>query len=99
MKGVTLEKDGLAMFPDAPTERGRKHVEELIGAIEEGYEGYVFLLIQMKDISRFVPNAIMDPKFSDALKRAKAAGVHIVCYNSHVTGDTIEIGNQAEVVV
>lgn len=99
VKGVTLEKDGLAMFPDAPTERGRKHVEELIGAIEEGYEGYVFLLIQMKDISRFIPNTIMDPKFSDALKRAKDAGVHIVCYNSHVTGDTIEIGHQAEVVV
>ncbi len=99
VKGVTLEKDGLAMFPDAPTERGRKHVEELIGAVEEGYEGYVFLLIQMNDIIRFTPNDIMDPKFSAALKRSRDEGVHILCYNSHVTAETIDIGHQAEVIL
>lgn len=99
VKGVTLEKEGLAMFPDAPTERGTKHVKELIDAMKEGYEGYVFLLIQMAGINKFVPNVMTDPKFSAALKQAKDAGIHILCYNCYVTDDAIEIGHQAEVVV
>ncbi|QUI20965.1 DNA/RNA nuclease SfsA [Vallitalea pronyensis] len=99
VKGVTLEKEGLAMFPDAPTERGTKHVKELIDAMKEGYEGYVFLLIQMAGINKFVPNVKTDPKFSAALKQAKDAGIHILCYNCYVTDDAIEIGHRAEVVV
>lgn len=95
VKGVTLEKDGMSMFPDAPTERGRKHIEELIDAVENGYEGYVFLLIQMEGIIEFTPNVITDPKFAAALKKAQESGVHILCYNCHVTGDRIEIREQA----
>ncbi|WP_113673065.1 DNA/RNA nuclease SfsA [Vallitalea guaymasensis] len=99
VKGVTLEKDGLSMFPDAPTKRGTKHLEELIDAIANGYEGYLFLLIQMDDIHKFTPNYITDEIFAKTLMKANDAGVKILCYNSLVTRNEITIGQKAEVLL
>jgi sugar fermentation stimulation protein A len=97
VKGVTLEHDGLAMFPDAPTERGTKHLNELIDAVENGYEGYLFLLIQINNIYKFTPNYTTDEKFANTLKKAYNAGVKILCYNSFVTKNEIVIGKKAKV--
>lgn len=99
VKGVTLEKDGLSMFPDAPTKRGTKHLEELMDAIANGYEGYLFLLIQMDDIHKFTPNYITDETFAKTLMKANDAGVKILCYNSLVTRNEIKIGQKAEVLL
>lgn len=99
VKGVTLEKDGLSMFPDAPTKRGTKHLEELMDAIANGYEGYLFLLIQMDDIQKFTPNYITDETFAKTLMKANDAGVKILCYNSLVTRNEITIGQKAEVLL
>ncbi|WP_273327333.1 DNA/RNA nuclease SfsA [Vallitalea guaymasensis] len=99
VKGVTLEKDGLSMFPDAPTKRGTKHLEELMDAISNGYEGYLFLLIQMNDIHKFTPNYITDETFAKTLMKANDAGVKILCYNSLVTRNEITIGQKVEVLL
>lgn len=84
VKGVTLEDDGIAMFPDAPTERGTKHLRELIKAKEEGYEAAVLFVIQMKGITEFRPNEERDKKFTEALRDAAAAGVRILAYDCGV---------------
>lgn len=97
IKGVTLEKDGISMFPDAPTERGTKHLEELIKAVREGLKGYIFFLIQMDDIKYFTPNFSMDKKFSETLIKASEHGVGIVAYNSLVKQDEIVVGNKVKV--
>ena len=81
VKGVTLDVNGTARFPDAPTERGAKHVRELIKAHEEGYECSVLFVIQMKNIKSFEPNYNTDPEFSKELKRASEAGVKILAYD------------------
>lgn len=81
VKGVTLEKDGIAMFPDAPTTRGTKHVRELIDAIEEGYAATILFVVQMKGCHTFVPNAEMDPAFAEALMDANQQGVRILVYD------------------
>lgn len=99
VKGVTLEHNGLAMFPDAPTERGTKHVNELIDATQNGYEGYLFLLIQINNIYRFTPNYQTDEKFGNTLKKAYNAGVKILCYNSLVTKNEITIGEEANILL
>lgn len=99
IKGVTLETEGISMFPDAPTERGTKHVLEMIQSLEEGYESYIFFLIQMADVHSFKPNKIMDDKFSTALLKAKNAGVHILAYNSIVTKDQIYLNEKIKVLV
>lgn len=97
VKGVTLELDHVAKFPDAPTERGSKHIYEMIKAVEEGYEGYIIFLIQMKGVSYFTTNDIQDPRFADALREAKERGVKILAYDSIVGKDTITIGDPVEV--
>lgn len=99
VKGVTLENDGITMFPDAPTERGTKHVKEMVKAVHEGYKGYIFFLIQMKGVKYFTPNAIMDDKFASALKYAKENGVGILAYDSYVTENEIVIGNKVKVKI
>lgn len=91
VKGVTLEKEGIAMFPDAPTERGIKHVCELIRAVEEGFEAYLIFVIQMKQVKLFRPNTEMHKEFSDALLRARDAGVHILAMDCVVSDDCISI--------
>lgn len=97
VKGVTLEKDRTALFPDAPSERALKHVEELIGAVGKGFEGYVIFVIQMKGPNRFMPNREAQPEFADALQRAKEAGVHILAYDCSVSADEIELCEPVEV--
>ena len=80
VKGVTLEENGIVKFPDAPTERGIKHIEELCEATKEGYEAYIFFVIQMKGVRYFTPNMETQPAFGEALKRAKEQGVHVLAY-------------------
>lgn len=91
VKGVTLEKDDVVLFPDAPSERAVKHVYELIKAVEEGYEAYIMLVIQMKDVEYFVPNAEMHPEFAKALLDARQAGVKILAYDCEVTPTAMNI--------
>jgi sugar fermentation stimulation protein A len=84
VKGVTLENGGIARFPDAPTERGRKHLGELIGAIDEGYEAYVIFVIQMKGVTRFEPNRDTDPEFARLLSECQKRGVKVLAYECEV---------------
>lgn len=97
VKGVTLETEGTAMFPDAPTERGCKHIYEMIKAVEEGYAGYIFFLIQMKGVSCLIPHELRDPNFAKALRLAGESGVKILAYDSIVTEDEIILGDPVEV--
>lgn len=97
VKGVTLEKDGEVRFPDAPSERAVKHVEELVKARKEGYEVYVLFVIQMKGVKYFMPNNITDPKFAKALWEARKQGVEVLAYDCEVTEDTMTIGERVPV--
>ncbi len=81
VKGCTLVENGLAMFPDAPTLRGKKHLEELTQAMDEGFGSAVLFLIIRDDAMEFTPNTTMDPDFSKALRNAKEKGVHIIPYS------------------
>lgn len=99
VKGVTLEQDQVAMFPDAPSDRAVKHLNELCHAVKDGYEAYVFFVIQMKDIRYFTPNKKTHPAFCEALKQAKASGVHILAYDCYVTSDSIIIADKVPVVL
>lgn len=99
VKGVTLERDGTAFFPDAPTERGAKHLLELVDAVRAGYQGFIFFLIQMKGPSQFRPNTFMDPKFTEALFFACQNGVTILAYDSKVTEDGIVLGGPVPVIL
>ena len=89
VKGVTLEENGVASFPDAPTERGVKHIEELIDAVNEGYESYIFFVVQMKGVRYFTPNYKTHRAFGETLVAAKKKGVNIVCVDCKVTPDTL----------
>ena len=99
VKGVTLEEDGVCRFPDAPSDRAVKHLEELVRAKKEGCEAYVFFVIQMKGVSYFTPNTDTHPAFAEALKRAKAAGVEILAYDCDVTPESIQIADPVDVVL
>lgn len=91
VKGVTLENEGIASFPDAPTERGVKHLKELTGCLKDGYEAYVLFVIQMKGVCSFRPNDERHKAFGDALREAKANGVEVVVVDCIVTPDSLEI--------
>ena len=97
VKGVTLEQDGIVRFPDAPTERGVKHIEELIRAKENGYECWVCFVVQMSDVRHFEPNDATHPQFGDALRRAAKAGVHILALDCTVTAETLAINREIAV--
>lgn len=99
VKGVTLEENGVAMFPDAPTERGTKHVNEMVKAVQEGYSGYIFFLIQMKGVEYFTPYEKMDSDFAAALKNARDNGVKILAYDSYVTESEITIDREIKVII
>ncbi len=99
VKGVTLEEEGVVRFPDAPRNRAVKHLQELEKAVREGYEAYVFFVIQMKGVRYFTPNMDTHPAFCEALKSAKAAGVNILAYDCRVSGDQIEIADPVPVVL
>lgn len=91
VKGVTLEEDGAAMFPDAPTERGLKHVNELIECTKNGYEAYLLFVIQMEKVKYFTPNRGTHPEFGTALEKAFRAGVKLLAYDCKVAPDSMEI--------
>ncbi|MBQ8393310.1 MAG: DNA/RNA nuclease SfsA [Clostridia bacterium] len=97
VKGCTLEKDGIASFPDAPTERGVKHINELIRATEDGYEAYVFFVIQMKEMKELRPNDITHREFGEALRIAYKSGVKIIAYDCTVSPCEITIDKEIKV--
>ena len=92
VKGVTLEEDGVVRFPDAPTLRGVKHLEELVKAHEAGYEAAVCFVIQMGDVRYFAPNDATHPEFGQALRKAAAAGVEVLAMDCAVTPQTLTMG-------
>lgn len=97
VKGVTLEEDGVVMFPDAPTERGLKHLNELADCIDEGYDAYVCFVIQMKDVLYFTPNYITHKEFGETLKDVKKKGVNILALDCDVTKDSLSLRNMVDV--
>lgn len=99
VKGVTLEQDGYALFPDAPTERGVKHINELVKAKEAGYEAYILFVIQMKEIHSFSPHKEMHEDFAEALLKAHNKGVKVLAYDCQVTPDSMEIDQEVSVIL
>ena len=88
---MTLENDGVCAFPDAPTERGAKHLRELEAAVKEGFGGYVLFVIQMADVKYLHPNDATDLAFGTALRQAAAAGVQVLAMDCAVTESTMEL--------
>jgi A/G-specific adenine glycosylase len=97
VKGVTLEEDGVVKFPDAPSERAVKHVEELVKAVKEGYEAYIIFVIQMKGVRYFTPNITTHPAFGEALKEAASKGVKVLAYDCTVLPDSIVLNEPVDV--
>jgi len=97
IKGVTLEDRGIVRFPDAPTERGVKHLHGLIECVHEGLEAWAVFVIQMKDVQYLEPNRATHPAFSDAMAEAKAAGVHLLALDTQVTPDSITIRREVPI--
>lgn len=91
VKGVTLERDGVAFFPDAPTERGVKHLEELAQSVKDGFLAFVLFVIQMKGIREFRTNEEMHKAFADALVKARETGVKVLAYDCDVKEDGFSI--------
>ena len=91
VKGCTLEHDGVCAFPDAPTQRGVKHLQGLTKAARDGYGAYVLFVIQMADVEYLHPNDMTDPAFGAALRQAEQAGVRLIAMDCHVTSDTMTI--------
>ena len=91
MKGVTLENDGICAFPDAPTERGTKHLKGLTQAAKDGFGTFVLFVIQMADVKYLHPNDATDPDFGAALREAAAAGVNILAMDCGVDIDRMEL--------
>lgn len=99
VKGVTLEENGIAMFPDAPTERGVKHLNGLVSCIGEGFEAAVLFVIQMKGVHEFRANVRTHPEFGEALRSAAEAGVQIYAMDCRVTPDEMTIDKPVAVVL
>ena len=97
VKGVTLEEDGVCAFPDAPTERGAKHLRGLAQAAREGYGAYVLFVIQMAGVTCLRPNDRTDPDFGRALREAAEQGVKILAVECRVSEDTMEISGRVPV--
>lgn len=94
VKGCTLEIDGIGYFPDAPTERGVKHLRELAGAAQEGFQCYVAFVIQMEGVNEVRANVETHKEFGEALDAARAAGVKVLCLGCRVTEDTLEVDRE-----
>ncbi|MBP3447766.1 MAG: DNA/RNA nuclease SfsA [Clostridia bacterium] len=99
VKGVTLEQDGIVLFPDAPTERGVKHLRELCECVKEGYGAYLFFVVQMRDVKCFMPNEATHPEFAEALRTAKKEGVQIYAVDCNVTASEMTIRDFVTVVL
>lgn len=99
VKGVTLEENGVALFPDAPTQRGIKHLKELETALRSGYGAALLLVIQMRGVKRFSPNWKTHPAFGDALIHAREAGVRLMAYDCLVTPDSMTLRAPVPIVL
>lgn len=99
VKGVTLEDGGHARFPDAPTERGVKHIEELAACRREGFEAYLCFVIQMAGMRDFAPNDATHPAFGAALRKAAGSGVELLARECRVTPDTLELAGTVPIVL
>ena len=99
VKGVTLEEDGHARFPDAPTERGVRHLHELMRAVALGHRATAFFVVQMEDVTDFSPNDATHPAFGAALRQAAAAGVQVLAYSCRVTPDSLTIHRPVPVIL
>lgn len=97
VKGVTLEEDGVVRFPDAPTERGVKHLNELGACLEDGYEALVVFIVQMKGVRHFEPNDAMHPEFGEALRRLSERGGEVIAVDCVVTESELIPGERVEV--
>lgn len=97
VKGVTLENEGICAFPDAPTERGARHLRGLTRAVKDGFGAYVLFVIQMKDVKYLHPNDRTDPEFGKALREAAAAGVQVLAVDCRVREDAMTIDQPVEV--
>lgn len=97
IKGVTLENDGVVMFPDAPTQRGIKHLNELCECVKEGFDAYVFFVVQMKGVKYFTPNKSTHPEFAYALENACKNGVNAVCVDCIVCENELKIHDFVEI--
>ena len=97
VKGCTLEIDNIGYFPDAPTERGVKHINELVDAAQNGFEAYIFFVIQMNDCKYFTPNAETHPEFAQSLRNAEQNGVNIRAVNCNVTENELKIRDYVEI--
>lgn len=99
VKGVTLERDGWSYFPDAPTERGRKHITELIHAIREGYRAVLLLVVQLENTEGFSPNKATDPEFAKIFEDAINVGVEVFAYRCEITTDAVSITHRIPVIL
>lgn len=99
VKGVTLENNGFAKFPDAPTERGIKHINELINAMQNGYKSQIIFVIQFDDVKSFSPNDVTHRAFGDALRNAYNKGVSIQAVNCNVSPDTMTIKKNIPIIL
>ena len=99
VKGVTLEMDGVALFPDAPTERGIKHLQGLVGCINEGYEAHVVFIIQMSDIHHFAPNVTTHPAFGTTLSDVAKLGVKASAFDCLITPDSLTINHPVPIIL
>ena len=99
VKGVTLENDGVCAFPDAPTDRGAKHLRGLTQAVKDGFGGYVLFVIQMADVKYLHPNDATDPAFGAALREAQENGVTVMAMDCHVTVDEMTIRQAVPVIL
>ncbi|MDE6185816.1 MAG: DNA/RNA nuclease SfsA, partial [Lachnospiraceae bacterium] len=97
VKGVTLEQEDVVLFPDAPSERAVKHINELIQAVKEGYKAYILFVIQMEDVMFFTPNRNTHPEFAEALLRARQAGVEVFAYDCKITPDSMRVNSPVPV--
>ena len=99
VKGVTLEEEGVVRFPDAPTQRGVKHIHELCQCIKDGYEAYIMFVIQMENVKHFAPNDVTHPEFGQALREAEKEGVRILAYDCIVRKDLINLSKPVRVLL
>jgi len=99
VKSVTLVEKGAAMFPDAPSQRGARHLEELTTARKKGFEAAVLFIVQRSDGIYFAPNSERDPAFSAALREAYGSGVKVYAYSCNVSLDRIELGDGIPVCI
>lgn len=97
VKGVTLENNGVVLFPDAPTERGLKHIDELRQALAKGYEAAIVFVVQMDKAGYFTPNRATQPAFAEALREAQATGVKVLAYTCQVTRESLAIWQELPV--